>query len=226
MKTLTPPEHLLLLAMRDDKGSVVGSSALALPYGLSGAVILELSLRRRISVEGEILEVLSEEPTGDNTLDEALRTLSDCERERPAEYWIARPDSLVKNLKQRLLEELVKKGILAREKHKFLWLIPYDRFPELDGEPERNLRQHVNDVLFHGAEADEPTALLISLISACGLVSEVLPEADSKEAAARIKSFTEGSRIAKAVSDDVAAATIALVSSTIVASVIPTVDGS
>ena len=46
------PEHLLLLALRDDKGSVVQSSAMALPYGLAGALVMELSMRHRVSLSG------------------------------------------------------------------------------------------------------------------------------------------------------------------------------
>ena len=37
-------EELLLLALDDEKGKIISSSSLALPYGLSGAILLEFSL--------------------------------------------------------------------------------------------------------------------------------------------------------------------------------------
>ena len=224
MNGLILPEHLLLLALNDDKGSVVQSSALALPYGLAGALIMELSLRGRVKVEETILAEVSTDPTGDDILDEALQALAECERDKSAEYWIARPDSLVKGLKQRLLDRLVERGVLRREEHRFLWLVPYNRYPTQDAAAERDIRQRVHDVVLRGAEADEPTALLLSLVHACDLAKEVFPDHDAGDVKQKLKVFAESSQVAKAVADDVAAATIALVSATIAASVIPTID--
>ena len=224
MKELILPEHLLLLAMSDDKGTVVPSSAMALPYALNGAVLMELSVRRRVMVDESVLQELRDDPTGDEILDEALQSLKDCERDKSAEFWVARPEGLVKHLKQKLLDRLVERGILQREEHKLLWLVPYNRFPELDGRAERDLRQHIQDAVFHGADPDERTALLISLIGACGLAHEVFPEWDAVEVKEKLAAFTQGAQIAKAVSDDVSAATNAAVCSMLMTSVIPTLN--
>ena len=224
MSELTLPEHLLLLAMQDEKGAIVPSSTLALPYGLNGALLLELSLRQRVKVQEGMMQEVSDAPTGDDILDEALQSLKDCERDKSAEFWVARPDALVKDLKARLLDRLVERGILKRESHRVLWLVPYDRFPELDGSAERDLRQRIHDVVLNGATADEATALLISLIHACGLVKEVFPEQDAKAVKETIKELSEGSQIASAVVEDVASATIAAVCSSVVASIITTLN--
>jgi len=224
MKPIILPEHLLLLAMGEEKGAVLPSSAVALPYGLNGALIMELSLRGRVVVKEDVLVELSTEPTGDDILDEALKTLEDCEREKSAEFWIARPDALVEGLKLRLLDRLVERGILKREERRFLWLIPYSRFPELDKRPERDLRQHIQDVVLHGADADEPTALLLSLVNACGLASEVFPDEDPAEIKEKIKAYSHGTQIGEAISSDVAAATMGAVTASIMATVVPTMD--
>lgn len=224
MNALILPEHLLLLAMRDDKGTVVHGGALALPYGLNGALLLELSLRGRVRVEEGVLVEVSNAPTDDDILNEALQSLADCERDKTAEFWVARPDALVKDLKNRLLDRLVARGILRREEHRILWLVPYSRFPELDGAPERDLRKQLNEVVVGGAEADEATALLIGLIHACGLAPEVFPDHEADEVAAKLKAFAESSQIAKAIVDDVAAATTAAVCASLTAAVIPGID--
>jgi len=223
MKALILPEHLLLLAMREDKGDVVHSGALALPYGLNGALILELSLQRRVKVHENVMSVIDGDLTGDAILDEALKVLQASDHPHSAEYWIARPESLVKDLRHRLLERLAERGILRREEHRFLWLIPYERFPEMDGEPERNLRQHIHDVVMGGAEPDEPTALLVALINACDLSRDVFHDLDPNEVKVKLKASAEGEQIARAITDDVAAATTAAVTSTLMASVIPTI---
>ena len=221
MNALTLPEHLLLLALNDDKGAVVQSSTLALSYGLAGAVLMELSLRRRIVIREKTIDEVNLEPTGDAILDEALKALADCEREKSAEYWVARPDALVKDLKHRLLDRLVERGVLQREEHRFLWLIPYDRYPVQNPAVERDLRQHIHNVVLHGGEADEATAMLIPLVHACGLANEVFPGEDPESVAGHLKAFAESSQIARAVSDDVAAATITMVSASIMAAVFP-----
>ena len=223
MKAMILPEHLLLLAMQDDKGSVVPSSALALPYGLNGALILELSVRHRVMVDEQVLVELSDEPTGDDILDEALVALKDCERDKSAEFWVARPDALVRNLRQKLLDRLVARGILQREEHRFLWLIPYDHFPAMDKRPERDLRQHITDTVFHGADPDESTALLISLIDACGLIHEVFPDMDPAEVKEKLAAFTQGAQIANAITSDVSAATTAAVTTSLMATIIPSI---
>lgn len=223
MKSLTLPEHLLLLALNDDNGAVVQSSALALPYGLNGALIMELSLRGRVRVEENLLVEISNEPTGDDILDEALITLENCDRDRSAEFWIARPDSLVSGLKQRLLDRLVERGILRHKEHRFLWLLPYDRYPSVDGETERDLRQLVHDVVLRGAEADESTALLVSLVHACGLEKEVFENSDAADVKAKLNVFSEGTQVAKAVTEEVATETIGVVLSSIMSTLIPTI---
>jgi golgi phosphoprotein 3 len=224
MNALTLPEHLILLALQDEEGSVVQSGAVALPYGLNGALLLELSLRKRVKVEEGILIEVSDATTGDDILDDALKALADCERDKTAEFWVARPDALVKDLKERLLDRLVNSGILRREEHRFLWLLPVDHYPAADGEPERDLRKRVNDVVLRDGAADESTALLIGLIHACGLVKEVFPGEDFDAVTAKLKTFSEGSQIANAVSEDVAAATTAVVCTTVMASIIAKLD--
>ena len=220
------PEHLLLLALRDDKGSVVQSSAMALPYGLAGALVMELSMRRRVSVEEEALVVSSREATGDDILDEALATLEQSKRTRDLTYWIARPDSLAKGLKQRLLDRLVARGILKAEEHRFLWLIPYNRYPEQDAGPERDIRQRVHDVVLHGAEPDESTALLITLVHACDLAKEVFPERDVRDVKRRLKEFSEGAQISKAVTEQVTAVSMMIITSCITTSIIMPMNSS
>jgi len=43
-------EELLLLALDDEKGKIIFSSSSALPYGLRGALLLELALVKKIDV--------------------------------------------------------------------------------------------------------------------------------------------------------------------------------
>ena len=47
MDTLTLPEELFLLSIHDAKGEVCETAQRSLPYGLAGAALADLALRRR-----------------------------------------------------------------------------------------------------------------------------------------------------------------------------------
>ncbi len=226
MEKLILPEHLLLLALSDDKGAVVQSSSMALPYGLAGAVVMELSQRKRITIDDKNLELISTEHTGDEVLDAALANIGQSSKTRKAAYWISRPDKLVKGLRQRLLERLVSGGILSAEEHHFLWLIPYHRYPTLDGSAESDMRQRIHDIVLRGAEADETAALLIVLVHVCNLAKEVFPGENAKEIKKALKDFAEGDLVAKAVADQVAAITMMIVTSSVNSAMMTTMISS
>jgi hypothetical protein len=223
MAKLILPEHLMLLALSDDKGSVVQSGSIALPYGLAGAIVMELSRRGAVSLEGEMLKLESSDRLGDEILDEAISSIGKSSKLQKASYWIARPDKLVKGLKQRVLDRLVQREILRAEEHRFMWLIPYTRYPEQDDSVETGMRQHMYEVVFSGAESDEETALLLSLVHACTLEKEVFPGEDTKAVTKALEEFTKGDRVAKAISDEVAAITAMLIASAVSGAVVTSV---
>ncbi len=221
---LTLAEDLLLLCLNDEKGSVVSSGSMALPYGLAGAIIMDLSLMKRIEMDGKNVVLSDASLTGDEILDEAIGNIGSSPKSRPIQHWVARPGKLAVKVKERLLERLVQKGILKKEEHHFLWLIPYNRFPEKDSQPEQETRQRLRDVLLGGAEPAERTALQLCLVHGCGLVGEVFPCEDRKgrkEMKAKLKNFAESDLVAKAISDQVAAV-MAVVTSSMMASMAAT----
>ncbi|HLU44261.1 MAG TPA: GPP34 family phosphoprotein, partial [Natronosporangium sp.] len=63
-------EELLLIAY-SDQGTLVTSVA-AVDCGLAGAVLMELMLAGRLTLTKRAVTVVSDEPTGDPLLDEAL----------------------------------------------------------------------------------------------------------------------------------------------------------
>ena len=66
---LSLAEELLLLSLRDDKGTVVNSASMGLPFGLAGAVLMELALQEKIRIEGKKLVAAPAGEIGDAILD-------------------------------------------------------------------------------------------------------------------------------------------------------------
>ncbi len=206
---LNLPEELLLLALRDKKGTIVTSASTALGYGLAGAVLMELTLEGRLVIEKGKFKLIDTTPIGDDILDDALSKIKSSRKNRKPAYWVSKLSG-IKKLKDRLLERLVHKGILRREEHRILRVIPSKRYPTVYAEPEKKLRDRIRAAILNGVEPDEHTTIVISLVSACNLVNEIFEKDERKAARKRMKEIIEGEPIGKAVSDTMAAVQVAV----------------
>jgi len=196
-------EELLLLALRDKKGTLVSSASMALPYGLAGAALMELALRGRLRLKEGKFVADNPTPTGDDILDEALARIRASKKEHKPKHWVSKLSG-IKKMKDRLLQRLVDQGILRREEHRILRLIPSKRYPTVYSGPEMELRERIRDVVLKEKQPDERTVIIISLLHACKLVNEVFEKGERREAKRRIKQIIKGEAVGKAVSDTVA----------------------
>lgn len=193
-------EELLLLALEDEKGVVHSAASSSLDYGLAGAVLMELVLADRLRVEGERVLLDDGSLAGDEVLDGALEDLG-ASKPRTAEHWVGRWGR--QNLKDRLLERLVRKGVLRREEHRVLWIFPQNRYPERDAASERALRERVRAVVLGGHKPEARLAALTSLIKACDLADEVFAPSERDRAHKRLEEMAEKDLVGNAVSDTV-----------------------
>lgn len=211
-------ERLLLLALHEKKGRVLHSSSVALPHGLAGAVLFDLLARNCIAIEDKKVTAIDGRSAGEPMLDEALDRIRTSRRVRSLDYWVARPNVLSQGLLKQLLERLAERGIVRRERRHFLGLIPYTRYPQHDGMAKGRILERIRAAVLHGEKADEPTALLIALLSACELHRAVFPDRKRREVKAQLRRFTENECVSGAVAARVAAVTAAVVVSAATAS--------
>ena len=200
---LTLPEELMLLALRDDKGSVIFSASTALPYGLAGAVLLELFFRGKITHENKKIQIVDKNQIDDPVLNEALSLMKVSSKDRNPKYWVQRINGKVKKLKQKVIDKLVKQQILNREGHKILWFFNISRYPTLDVVPEMEIRNRIRNIVLNDYKATEREIALLSLMKACSLVNEVFQRGERKLAKKRIKELIENQRMSKDVSSAV-----------------------
>ena len=193
-------EELLLLALEDERGTIRTSASQSLDYGLAGAVLLSLTVRDRLGMEGGKMIVSNPSPTGDDVLDDALEKIRES-RPRSPERWVGNLGRM--KLKDRLLERLVGSGVLRREEHRVLWIIPVDRYPAADAGPEREVRRKVRAAALGNEDPDPRSAALLSLIKACDLVDEVFSPDEQERVGWRLEQISEGELIGRAVSDTV-----------------------
>ena len=207
---LTIAEQLLLLALHDEKGSVVFSASTALPYGLAGATLVDLFLAQRITVSDKKVQVLDKAPLGDEILDEALQLIQASTKPHDLKYWVQRVHDKVKHLKDRLADSLVQKGILSREEHRWLRVFSSTRYPTEDIAPEYEMRNTLRNIVLLDQEPDDRELALIGLVKACELVNELFAKQERRAAKKRMKELTEGEVVGKAVAAVVAEMTAAV----------------
>src|SRR5690349_18943149 len=114
------PDELLLLALHDEKGSVIRAAAPVLDGALVGATMMELSLRGRLN-EGTGHQLIADPtPTGDAILDDLCRRIAEAEHRQDAAGWVRQLSRELPDLKDRLLERLVLAGVLERQYRRIL----------------------------------------------------------------------------------------------------------
>ncbi len=203
-------EQLLLLALHDEKGTVLSSASASLLYGLSGAVLMELTLNKQLYIDKKNLLVSGTTPTGNDILDEAVLAIKQSKKDRNAAHWVNALSTGIKNLTERLLDRLVQEGILRKEERRILWVIPVIRYPMQRSKIEQEIRAQVRAALLDEQTPAPQTAMLISLVSACNLMGELFSREELKRATERAKEIAKESLITDAVSDTVSAADAAV----------------
>lgn len=207
-------EKLLLLALDDEKGKVVFSAQMSYAYGIAGALLLELSTKERIELDGKKLAVINPQPTGDPLLDQVLQLLKES-KPRTISAWISR---LQGNRKLRALDQLRSRAVsnhwLRHESKKILWIFPSHQYvATADGmKVERDILETVRRVALNDREeVDRETGLLISLIHATRLQKVVFTKDERKQAQRRLKEISKNEQYGKAVSETVAAVEAAII---------------
>lgn len=196
-------EELMLLALNDEKGHVLFAASSALPYGLMGAVLMELVLQGKLDTEAGKLVVVDVSPTGDDFLDGLLNEMATTQRLRDVRSWMGHFMNKHRGLKTAVLRNLVDQGILRHEEQRELWIFPVQRYPLVDRSVKQAIVDRIRRTVLEGRMPDSRTAALISLIKACDLTNTLFTREERREAHQQINAIAKGELVGKAVSDAV-----------------------
>jgi Golgi phosphoprotein 3 len=196
---LSLAEELLLIAFDDDRGVVLTCDAI-LDYGLVGAVLSDLILQNRLSIEQGKVVVVQKAATGDDILDSMLTQIDAAPPKAPQE-WVVGLSGESEHLRDRLLERLIDKGILRREEHKVLWVLSSPHYPMQDRSSELESRDRIRAAVINGKQPDPRTTALISLVKACKLIGEVFSETELPLSDRRIPEIINAGFAGKSVTD-------------------------
>lgn len=211
-------EELLLLALHDDKGTMLGSM-----YGATagGAILAELLLESRVEVQTErkrqFVVLRDSRMTGAPILDDALERIRTAKRRASPAAWVSR-FSQTKDLRHRTAQDLVVRGILRAEEDKVLFLFPRRLYPTVDAAPERAIVERLRKAIFSDTEVPERTAVLAALANAGGMLGHVFDKKALKARKARLEQIASGEIATRATKEALAAIqTAASVAATVAA---------
>lgn len=191
--SLSITEELLLLAVHDEKGSVILSSTALLPYGISASLLLDLKNLEKINFIDDKVVLFDYTPTGVDYLDEVLVIIKNENKGHRIRWWIRRLTDKYSTIRDEIFNHLVNVGILKREKVSFLFMVDFFRYPTLNPTPELQTRDKIHKSILFDIEPDFKLLALISLMYFCGLVKEVFPPEHRKKAKKTIKKLLDKS---------------------------------
>ena len=221
-------EQLMLIALRDEKGSLE-SKATMYAYALGGAMLVELSLKSRIRIGDDkkaFVDLVDRSPLGEDVLDECLHKVATAKRRSRAITWVQRFAN-TKRLRQRVAEGLCRRGILREDEDKVLLFFSRRLYPTIDPGPERRLLERLRSAVFSDSGSLDPeTVAVVALANATGLLPIHFDRKDLSRRKRHLKRITEGSAAGTAAHQAVQAAQQATIAAVVVASSGAAVAGS
>ena len=204
--TLYLHEEVMLLALRDEEGTIAPGTMYQ--YAIGGAILAELLLAGRISVEQskkKLVNIATPRAFGEALIDECFERISSAKRRASLQSWVSRFAG-VKNLKHRVAEQLCRRGILRVEEDKVLLLFTRKIYPEINPEPERQLIGRLRRAIFTDAGDVEPrTVVLVSLADSAGLLKVVFDKKKLRGRKKRIEQIINGEVTGKAAKEAIQA---------------------
>ncbi len=214
-------EEILLLALRDKEGTIVGGTYYS--HALGGALLAELLLQKRIKIDEskrqKLVAVARSKPVGEPLLDECLEKVKTAKRRASVQAWVGRFVRL-KRLKHRVAMGLCERGILKADEDTVLRIFKRKTYPEVDPEPERELIRRLRQALFtYTRELDPRTVVLVALAHSAGILKVVFDKRKLKGRKKRLEQIVKGDVVGEATREAIQAMQAAV----LVAAVVPTV---
>lgn len=200
-------EELLLLAVNEEKGTILLTASSRIDYCLIGALLMELELQKRIKVNKKSLEVLNRTPTQNPRLDTALKQIDSSKRLKSPEYWIRKLRGTMKHLRKELLEELADKALVREENRQFLIFFNRTCYPLRDIRAKKDIQDRLQKILLRGEAPHPRTLKLLALVHTCNLVKTLVDKEERKEAGKLSKALSREDLIAQSIKKVIQAST-------------------
>ncbi len=224
MKPLRLYEEILLLELDDEKGTTPLDSHLNMEMG--GAILAELVMTGHLSIDGDkkklVHRVVGAPRLGDPILAEAHKLVKTAKKPKKAKDWVQKFSGM-KDLKNQVARQLVKKGVLKEGTDKVLLVFSRTVFPESNPGPERELRSRLEKAIFTDTrDVDPETIVILALANATGLIRKLFDKKELKARKQRIEDLASGQAVGKATREAMEAVQAAVM----VAAIMPAITAA
>jgi len=192
-------EELFLLSIYEKKHSLSFSSNYEGDYALAGALLAELLLLEKISIneEGRV-EADPAVEVNDPLLAIVWKRIRKEKRSRKLNYWIRVLGQDQKKVKDRIVENLIQKNVISTKKKKFLW-IPYKEYTQQDTTAKFFSKEMLRLVVFAKEKSGDHVIILLSLVRACNLLDHLFTVDELSAAKARVNELVKNEILGNSV---------------------------
>jgi len=159
-------EQFISLSLNPDSGryQVLGNY---LTYGMAGAMLMDLSLAGKISLEGHtVIPGKDSSLTGITAYDRMLKAISDSSRQRSLKVWVRRLGNKSAWYRKEMQRYLVKKGVLKVEHKRFIG-IPYSLHYVARPGYRKSLINRYKDIILYNKVPEDHEMMVLGLFYAC-----------------------------------------------------------
>jgi golgi phosphoprotein 3 len=204
---LTILEEFLLLALDDSVGQFYPLARSTFDCATAGAVLMDLTLRRRIDNDLRDMFVTDATPADNPVLDPVLQlmALAPVLTPKPITYWLHEIAGRGEALREQALRQLEAHNILKRQDAKILWVFGTRRYPLLHQKEQREVKLRLLGVILRDDIPEPHDIMQVALAHACGLFTHILSDHELTAAGGRIEAVAHmdliGQAVAKAVGE-------------------------
>lgn len=217
---LSIPEKFLLLAQHPDKGRLI-ISGLQLQYGIIGALLLQMSVEERISIENDLLILKSGKGKPVPLIAEIEMLIRNSKKQRKLRYWVTKLARKSNKYKKAILENLASARIIRIEPRKFLGLIPYKNVYLVNRRLRNELVKQLKGSLMSKHELTNDKVVLLGLVEATKMYKIFASDSgELKQIKKTLKELIRENQIAGTVDKTIKEVQAAIFTTIIVSSVV------
>lgn len=217
---LTLTEELLLLAIHDEKGTIIFASTGSIPYGLGATLLLDLAEKKAIELIDNQINLIEKPINTPNFLNLAFEILNLRSQSMSFKDAILELGINYNKIKDEILNNLVLNGILKRQSQKIMFLIKFSKYPTLDPAEELKTRDQIHKAVLMSVKPNDRLHTLICLVEVCNLIEEVFPKNQRAMAKKNIKIMMQDENYSNIVREIVMEVSTMVANSVIVTTII------
>ncbi len=211
-------EKFIVLAMHPNKPRYLISDQ-AIIAGLTGAILLDLTLEGKLEIRNQILHAKSGNSQISATHAEYLNIIQTSTKERKIKHWIQKFTNKSQSRRKQIHEGLKSKGFVKIEYKRFLF-IPYIKAYLIRKNERSKLIEEIRSILIYSKKPNAEMAPILGLIEA-GKMYRVISKnrSEVKDFRKKLKEIMKSDLIASGVNQVItemqAAVTAAIIVSTV-----------